>query len=774
LAQVGPTIVSVECMNFKREWGFWATDVQHKLAEVQALGVNPQPPGAVEDVTIRVNCQRTGAGSVSHVFHTTVPTGADVACLRAKLGNENLPRTGEVLARRPAVGLVSLPDEEALPLEVTVSNFTGTVVPMMLLTTAQCIEAHSMLISILQKADFQRKLHAIEEQVGGNMVKFRLRVNGVLMTEVYPDVCRHFGLDARFGAGSMAKCFYGHSVYEPSLAATGEELIRLMRISDAGFPQEPISVTKAPVKALASSDADQTTWLGTWLLQSAVRNGEMLWDAEARLSASLQAADMVTPKARHEQHAKRAAVRLELGLYDAALVDAIAAEDAKGANAAYVAAKAGLQQFSMPSDTSLFGNTRIVRHLRRLEGWSKGDVDFSDFFWNTSVPTLMPPVGEYIGPVEVRLAKDGRRGLYATRVLKAGEFLLCSSALLRMMRDSGKPMSGRSPDSLAAAVDIYSRAARVSAHVAHILGGVLSDGSSRPVVPMEQLMWRGAPGGDPFVPNDAVVHGACAVNAFADLGESLFPAISMANHSCSPNAFVLKMGEAFVLRTQRFVRADEEVTISYFNVMAPLGEREARCKAWSFICDCARCTVEREVPTCELALPLSILHQIVRQQRLDTFIVGDLASSAVHELVKRVRQWLGDDKPEDALRVYAGYAGLYEGRVQACEEEDKQEAWLDLLELYEFTNPSSFVNCKLTLNHWRWRSGQFGNGDGTYLCSKVRAPGAWRLCVRAHLLRYGNLDGDYFLRLLEETRRSIDEDLEEFSDRQSERLVRKQ
>merc|ERR1740129_865707 len=102
--------------------------------------------------------------------------------------------------------------------------------------------------------------------------------------------------------------------------------------------------------------------------------------------------------------------------------------------------------------------------------------------------------------------------------------------------------------------------------------------------------------------------------------------------------------------------------------MAPLGEREARCKAWSFMCDCARCAVEREVPTCELVQPLLTLPQIVRQQQLQTFIVGDLAGSAVHELVERVRQRLGDDRLEDALRVCAGFAGLYEGRVQESEE----------------------------------------------------------------------------------------------------------
>ncbi|CAK7270131.1 hypothetical protein SEPCBS57363_003948 [Sporothrix epigloea] len=65
--------------------------------------------------------------------------------------------------------------------------------------------------------------------------------------------------------------------------------------------------------------------------------------------------------------------------------------------------------------------------------------------------------------------------------------------------------------------------------------------------------------------------------------------LSMANHSCLPNAIVVFTGRSAFLRAQHPIAAGEEITISYTECTEPLSARKQKLDKYNFECDCRRC-----------------------------------------------------------------------------------------------------------------------------------------------------------------------------------------
>ncbi|KAK1290055.1 hypothetical protein QJS10_CPB18g01428 [Acorus calamus] len=70
-------------------------------------------------------------------------------------------------------------------------------------------------------------------------------------------------------------------------------------------------------------------------------------------------------------------------------------------------------------------------------------------------------------------------------------------------------------------------------------------------------------------------------------GVGLWLLASLVNHSCTPNARRLHIGDHMVVFASRDVKAGEEITFAYF-------DRRALAKAWGFQCGCERCVFEEE------------------------------------------------------------------------------------------------------------------------------------------------------------------------------------
>uniref|UniRef100_UPI00398F2751 histone-lysine N-methyltransferase SMYD3 n=1 Tax=Pristiophorus japonicus TaxID=55135 RepID=UPI00398F2751 len=75
-----------------------------------------------------------------------------------------------------------------------------------------------------------------------------------------------------------------------------------------------------------------------------------------------------------------------------------------------------------------------------------------------------------------------------------------------------------------------------------------------------------------------------------EVGVGLYPSMSLLNHSCDPNCVIVFEGKQLQLHAVRQIQADEELTVSYIDVMATSQERRRQIeKQYCFTCDCSRC-----------------------------------------------------------------------------------------------------------------------------------------------------------------------------------------
>ncbi|MCO5560633.1 hypothetical protein L7F22_014249 [Adiantum nelumboides] len=234
-------------------------------------------------------------------------------------------------------------------------------------------------------------------------------------------------------------------------------------------------------------------------------------------------------------------------------------------------------------------------------------VDLSEYLVNGCKWTEAPPCPDYVGPVSISRTPDGRgRGLYATCDVAAGDVLLISNAFAATYNDTDR-------------VEMYFKIASIvkqsprALHQYYALAG--NDDHDSIEVPDVKLY-------DPSIPceDGGEVHAAALafdearvihimnVNSFSGelksaktdpemrlTGLWLLP--SFINHSCIPNASRLIVGEAMFILAARNIRANEEITISYTDAMAPLKRREDNLgqTGYGFHCECKRCTLERSV-----------------------------------------------------------------------------------------------------------------------------------------------------------------------------------
>ncbi|KAF9624619.1 hypothetical protein IFM89_012041 [Coptis chinensis] len=115
-------------------------------------------------------------------------------------------------------------------------------------------------------------------------------------------------------------------------------------------------------------------------------------------------------------------------------------------------------------------------------------------------------------------------------------------------------------------------------------------------------------------------------------------------------AFTLKrnwdIGDHVLVHTSRDVKAREEITFAYFDVLLPLKKRREMCKTWGFHCNCKRCRFEEvfgcreELKEIELALEFG----------LDN-------GNMVFRLEEGMRKWMLKSKEKGYLR--ASFWSLY-------------------------------------------------------------------------------------------------------------------
>nr|POE59551.1 putative protein lysine methyltransferase set6 [Quercus suber] len=219
-----------------------------------------------------------------------------------------------------------------------------------------------------------------------------------------------------------------------------------------------------------------------------------------------------------------------------------------------------------------------LEKCKKLEFLSRtGGFDLSDWIVN-KYRGKSPELAEYIGAVQIRKSGISGRGLFATKNIDAGTLVLVTKAIAT---ERGILPSEDSDEDLLEVPDI-SLFRPEAEEESRDLDKKLDMASILNILDVNSLV------------EDAV--SAKVLGRNSDYyGVGLWVLASFINHSCSPNARRLHVGDYVMVHVSRDVKADEEITFAYHDVLLPLVKRREMSNSWGFQCNCKRCKFEGEM-----------------------------------------------------------------------------------------------------------------------------------------------------------------------------------
>lgn len=313
----------------------------------------------------------------------------------------------------------------------------------------------------------------------------------------------------------------------------------------------------------------------------------------------------------------------------------------------------------------------LADRCRKLDVQSRtGQIDISDWLI-TGFSGRLPELAEYLGPVEIRRSEKGRRGMFATRSIEAGTPLVITKAvvlgrgILPESADDGSKENARMvlwKDFVDRILDATEKCSRTLYLIYLLSTGGREDVESELRVP-DMGLFKPEAGEeirlclDEREPDIERILKVLDVNCLNEdaasakvlgkrvdgyCGVGLWMLPSFVNHSCSPNARRLHIGDWLVMHASRDLKAGEEITFGYFDVLLPLEERRALSRRWGFRCDCERCEFEEKE------------EEIAAQMEEEEDVVVRLEEG--------MRRKMMGKKERGFLRAsyWAAYAGVYE------------------------------------------------------------------------------------------------------------------
>ncbi|KAL0385821.1 UNVERIFIED_CONTAM: Anaphase-promoting complex subunit [Sesamum radiatum] len=216
----------------------------------------------------------------------------------------------------------------------------------------------------------------------------------------------------------------------------------------------------------------------------------------------------------------------------------------------------------------------------------------------------LPEFAEYVGAVEIRKSEISGRGLFATKNVESGTLLLVTKATAVdraiMPQDSGenaqlviwKNFIDKVVESATKCSEIKSLISKLSAgedeenlEVPEI--GIfrpeaeMSSGISEDKLDMGRML--------SILDVNSMLEDAISAKVLgknADYhGVGLWILASFINHSCDPNVRRLHIGDHVVVHAARDVKAGEELTFAYFDVLSPLNNRREMANNWGSYVD---------------------------------------------------------------------------------------------------------------------------------------------------------------------------------------------
>lgn len=318
--------------------------------------------------------------------------------------------------------------------------------------------------------------------------------------------------------------------------------------------------------------------------------------------------------------------------------------------------------------------SRSLERCRKLELQSRtGNIDLSDWVVGGFRGEL-PELAEFVGAVEIKKSDLSGRGLFATKNIDAGTLMLVNKAIAvergilvgeelgetkqlvmwknfvnrvadstlkceRMSRLMGMLSSGEEDESGLEIPDVTifepekEELTRCSNH--------------HKTLEMDRIL--SILDANSFV-EDAVSAKVLGRNRdYYGVGIWVLP--SFINHSCCPNARRIHVGNYMIVHASRDIKAGEEITFPYLDVLKPVETRQKMLANWGFRCSCRRCKLEEEI----------IPKQELKELEIGLEIGMDLGS-LVYRLEEGMRRWgvRGKDKGYLRASLWGAYSGMYQ------------------------------------------------------------------------------------------------------------------
>lgn len=328
----------------------------------------------------------------------------------------------------------------------------------------------------------------------------------------------------------------------------------------------------------------------------------------------------------------------------------------------------------------------LAEQCRRLEAQARsGAVDLSEWVL-AGFAGKFPDLAEYVGSVEVRRSPHGGRGVFAVKNVEAGATLIIAKAVaigrgvIPDAADSDEKMfvwkdfvgkvleaADKCPKTAALIYTLSTGEERQDELVVPDMAmfrketadGSLCDGTSaakttgtQEAVHVDRILkvldvnclTEDAPAAD-VLGNSGVVN----------CGVGLWVLPSFINHSCHPNARRTHIGDHAIVHASRDIKAGEEITFPYFDVLVPVSKRREASRAWGFECNCDRCRFEAED---------SILRQEILKSENDLArqASGGDMGALVMRLEDKMRKSMVKDRQKAFLRAsfWSAYSALYD------------------------------------------------------------------------------------------------------------------
>ncbi|KAI5678996.1 hypothetical protein M9H77_09946 [Catharanthus roseus] len=316
----------------------------------------------------------------------------------------------------------------------------------------------------------------------------------------------------------------------------------------------------------------------------------------------------------------------------------------------------------------------LLEKCKKFDFLSKtGSFDLSDWIMN-GFREKIPELAEYIGAIEIKISEISGFGLFATKNVESGSVLLATKAIAtergilpQEEEDSGenaqlvmwKNFIDKVVESATKCSKTCSLINMLSTGGNEIDRQVPEVGFFRPEAEEEENNFLNQKVDvqkilsildmNSLVEDSISAKVLGKYSGYYGVGLWLLP--SFINHSCDPNVRRLHIGDHLIIHASRDIKAGEELTFAYFDVLQPFQNRKKQAENWGFICSCKRCRFEE-----------NLCHK--QEMREVEMILGkglDMGG-AVYRLEEGMKRWMVRGKGKGYLRssFWGAYSEAYQ------------------------------------------------------------------------------------------------------------------